>query len=352
MRGSFDPEFVVGEVSTNDKVLGIAGNSAACEQAVSEESSATSMNLCGSPVDFRLVEFDSVSSTNDLIKRAIDSGEDEGLVVRADSQDGGYGRYGRAWSSPKGGLYMSVLLDPASHIEDARELAAKLPTLSLLVSLSVRNAIVDEIGSGFSDKVKIKWPNDILFVDDKKRCDATSDDLDTISRPMFRKICGISLELHGGAVCIGIGINVDRSEEGDDGKDAQSEDAPRRNSPAFLSELVKNARPSDAAKVPNVTNSEDSAENVLITRLCNRVISHLAVDFSKWAIEPFACFKERYNSKLALNGLNVRIEDSKATVRTEGEVLGIDDRGCLLVRASDGSVECVSSGEAHVSLVK
>lgn len=279
------------------------------------------------PLVLRLVEFDSVSSTNDLIKQAIENGADEGLVVRADTQEGGYGRYGRAWSSPKGGLYMSVLLDPASHIEDTRESATKLPTLSLLTSLAVRDAIVDEMGEGFSEAIKIKWPNDILFVGD--------DD-----GSMFRKLCGISVEMHKGVICIGIGVNVDRSEEDEGARLDPPQDEPRRNSPAFLSELAAQAA------------LDDIGGRSFICRLCRKVADRLFADYAEWISLPFESFKERYNSKLALIGLNVRIEDSKATVRTEGEVLGIDDRGCLLVRTPDGSVECVSSGEAHVSLVQ
>lgn len=44
------------------------------------------------------------------MKRALEAGEPEGLALRARRQTGGYGRQGRAWASPEGGLYLSLLL--------------------------------------------------------------------------------------------------------------------------------------------------------------------------------------------------------------------------------------------------
>ena len=89
---------------------------------------------CISNVDgpsFRLRELAEVSSTNDVVKRALEAGEPEGLAVRACRQTGGYGRQGRTWTSPEGGLYLSLLLRP-------RVPSAQLPTLSLVAGLAVR----------------------------------------------------------------------------------------------------------------------------------------------------------------------------------------------------------------------
>lgn len=283
-------------------------------------------------VEFSLVEFGSVSSTNDLIKQAIENGSSEGLVVRAASQEGGYGRYGRSWSSPEGGLYMSVLLDPAKHSKDASVMATKLPTLSLLVSMAVRTAILDVIGNDFSSTVKIKWPNDIIY---------TSNSLMHGNSAMFQKICGISLEKHKHAICVGIGINVERphacSEKllsaQDTMSDASCAQNSKRNSPAYLLEMV-------------------SAENdISVEYLCNKVIQSLAKEYQTWLMHPFDCFTQEYACALALRGLYVRIENNRSAITTEGEVLGVDGQGCLLVKTQDGCLEHVSSGEAHVHLV-
>ena len=90
---------------------------------------------------FRLREFDEVTSTNEVVKHALEEGEPEGLAVRARCQSGGYGRQGRTWASPEGGLYLSLLLRP--HVPPAQ-----LPTLSLVAGLAVREAAVALAGEG------------------------------------------------------------------------------------------------------------------------------------------------------------------------------------------------------------
>ena len=79
---------------------------------------------------FRVESLEAVGSTNDEVKRALEAGEPEGLAVRARRQTGGYGRQGRAWASPEGGMYLSLLLRPDV-------LPAQLPTLSLVTGLAV-----------------------------------------------------------------------------------------------------------------------------------------------------------------------------------------------------------------------
>ena len=85
---------------------------------------------------FACESFETVTSTNDLIKRAIEEGQPEGLAVRGLRQTAGYGRQGRAWESPIGGMYQSFLLRPEVP-------PTQLPTLSLLVGLAVRRAVAD-----------------------------------------------------------------------------------------------------------------------------------------------------------------------------------------------------------------
>ena len=60
----------------------------------------------------KLTVLDEVTSTNEVVKNALREGKAEGLIVRARRQLSGYGRQGREWDSPEGGLYMSILLRP------------------------------------------------------------------------------------------------------------------------------------------------------------------------------------------------------------------------------------------------
>lgn len=126
---------------------------------------------------FHLALFDSVESTNLIVKQALSEGKTEGFVACALEQKGGYGRQGRIWQSPYGGLYVSVGLTPKRSLEE-------LPTLSLVVCLAVKQAL-EALGLG---PFAIKWPNDLLLSGEKQ--------------------CGISLENTRFGVCVGIGVNI------------------------------------------------------------------------------------------------------------------------------------------------
>ena len=106
---------------------------------------------------FRLQVLESVDSTNEVIKRAIEDGEPEGLAIRAYRQTGGYGRQGRAWKSPRGGMYESIRLRPEVEMRE-------LPTLALVVALAVRRALASLVVDDQARRICIKWPNDVVLV--------------------------------------------------------------------------------------------------------------------------------------------------------------------------------------------
>ncbi|MEE9174468.1 MAG: biotin--[acetyl-CoA-carboxylase] ligase [Thermoplasmata archaeon] len=95
----------------------------------------------------RVVRLDVVDSTNDEAKALIAEGAAPWTVVVAQKQLSGKGRFGRSWASPRGGLYVSVLLE---------EELDRLPILSLAASLAVAEAL--EI---WDLPIALKWPNDV-----------------------------------------------------------------------------------------------------------------------------------------------------------------------------------------------
>ena len=60
----------------------------------------------------RIKYFTELDSTNRLAKELAKSGAAEGLLVIAERQTAGRGRLGRSWSSPSGGIWLSLLLRP------------------------------------------------------------------------------------------------------------------------------------------------------------------------------------------------------------------------------------------------
>ena len=105
----------------------------------------------------KLTVLDEVTSTNEVVKNALREGKAEGLIVRARRQLSGYGRQGREWDSPEGGLYMSILLRPDVA-------GSGLATLSLVVGLSVQRALGQVAAPQFEDGIQVKWPNDVIYM--------------------------------------------------------------------------------------------------------------------------------------------------------------------------------------------
>jgi BirA family biotin operon repressor/biotin-[acetyl-CoA-carboxylase] ligase len=102
--------------------------------------------------------------------------------IAAKTQTAGRGRSGRAWVSPPGNLYATLLLrDPAPP--------ARAPELSFVAGLAVHDAILD-CAPGLRSRLALKWPNDLLGAG--------------------RKLAGILIEAEGldGALAVAVGIGV------------------------------------------------------------------------------------------------------------------------------------------------
>ncbi len=92
----------------------------------------------------------------DRLHQLAEQGAPAGTAVLAEAQTGARGSRGRAWHSPPGGLWLSVLYRPASP--GGAEL------MSLRLGLRAAGAL-EAAAPGLP--VMLKWPND-LFVSDRK----------------------------------------------------------------------------------------------------------------------------------------------------------------------------------------
>jgi BirA family biotin operon repressor/biotin-[acetyl-CoA-carboxylase] ligase len=89
-----------------------------------------------SRVATRVLFFERAGSTNDIAATLAGDASADGLAVIADTQTRGRGRLGRQWFSPPGsGLYVSLVLSPASGAVDP-ERATRLLTLMAGVALA------------------------------------------------------------------------------------------------------------------------------------------------------------------------------------------------------------------------
>lgn len=132
-------------------------------------------------MNFVILRFDTLASTNSEALEQAKRGADEGLCVIARQQTAGRGRHGRVWQSPPdSGLYFSVVLRPRID-------AKFFPLLTLMAAV----AVFDTLKKLYSFEPDIKWANDIM-VGGKKICGILAEAADTEKGP---------------AVILGIGIN-------------------------------------------------------------------------------------------------------------------------------------------------
>lgn len=245
---------------------------------------------------------DQVASTNSCIKELIVEGAPEGTVVMAKEQVGGYGRRGHAWVSPEGGLYLSILVRPRERVaaEDAAALMAKVPTLSLVTGLAVRQGLCRMLPEQAAEQIKVKWPNDVMVLRDG----------------VLAKLCGISLEGTPDALCLGVGVNV-----------LPPEGAERDDRCAYALDLAEGAE-------------------VTVSRAAHCVLGSFAEHYEAWLAQPFSSFLGGFEEANALAGCVVAVREGSEVI--EGSFAGVDEHGRMLLRQHDGAIRAIVSGEAHI----
>ena len=129
-----------------------------------------------------IIRLDKTESTNTYLKNLASEGCPSGTAVIAKIQTAGRGRYGKSFSSPEGGLYLS-------YLHNVEEIPEDLPVITEWTAVSVRRAIESVCGV----EADIKYINDLLY--------------------RGKKLCGILTELRERSIIVGIGINVNSRTE-------------------------------------------------------------------------------------------------------------------------------------------
>ncbi|MCD6327132.1 biotin--[acetyl-CoA-carboxylase] ligase [bacterium] len=246
------------------------------------------INQRGADLCFTVTKFDEVSSTSDVAKQLATKGASEGTVVVASAQSAGRGRRGRAWFSPRGGLYFTILLRPNVAPERLRLLAAAS-------ALAVFDAMAISVGR----RLLLKWPNDIYLEG--------------------KKVGGILIETKGSCARIdeafvGIGVNLQRPE--------MVIPPEVMNSALWLSDCASEA---------------PSREGLLAD-----ILRSFADRYKELLSSGAGAIAECYNRRLLLMGrkLNVRC-DGKALV---GICRGINEAGALMID-DNGKDVSITTGE-------
>lgn len=235
----------------------------------------------GHPVDYKLLQYPVLGSTNTHMINLLASGEpmDEFCVVMTEEQSAGRGQGSNRWSSRTGkNLTFSILLLPDIPASDHFY-------LNMCVSLGVMRAVATYTGGA-----QVKWPNDIYVSD--------------------RKICGILIEssIKGGHIIrsvAGIGINVNQDE---------------------FEEWVPN---------PTSVRLETGSETDIIAIL-DETVRYIAGYCSMMRGGQKAAILDEYHENMYLRGCKAIFEDADG--RFEGTIKGCTEGGLLEIERTDGSM--------------
>ena len=96
--------------------------------------------------------FDSLESTQNQALKMADDPTNNGSVIIAEKQTGGKGRSGRKWISPKGGIWLSLILYPKFDI-----------SITTLFPIASSLALSKSIEQVFKISPELKWPNDLTI---------------------------------------------------------------------------------------------------------------------------------------------------------------------------------------------
>ena len=240
------------------------------------------------PASFRLVTLERCASTNEEARLLAEQGAAEGTLVWAREQSAGRGRRGRTWRSPRGNLYLSLLLCPAVPLAEAA-------CLGMVAAVAVGEAL-----SGLLPphaEIRFKWPNDVLVGG--------------------RKLAGILLESGSTAadrlawLIVGIGVNIA-------------------------------SHPPDAA-FPATSLAAEGGVGSSVEAVLEAVSGSLARWLDAWRAHGFAPAREAWLARAWRRGetIELRLEDATLAGRFDG----LDPAGALLLALSDGTRRRISAGD-------
>jgi BirA family biotin operon repressor/biotin-[acetyl-CoA-carboxylase] ligase len=239
----------------------------------------------------RILHLEEIDSTNSfLLKDEILLGQD-GLVVYADRQTKGRGRFNRAWETGREGhLFCSLVIRPGLSFDE-------VSSLTLLIGLAVYR-VLDAFAI---ENLGIKWPNDVV-VNGKKLCGILCE-----ARKLSDEI----------VVVAGIGMNLCGDER------------------QFSADLRH--RVTTLEKVCRIPISrEQMLERVL------DAVDHILLEAQGHGMEHLFRQWERCASCL---GRDVRVEYSGGEYH--GSIHGLSRTGGLLVRTDSGEILHAVSGEVR-----
>jgi BirA family biotin operon repressor/biotin-[acetyl-CoA-carboxylase] ligase len=212
-----------------------------------------------------------------------------GTILIAEEQTGGVGRLGRAWFSPSGGIWTTIILKPTIPID-------KL----FFVTMSASIAVARTIRRMYDIGALIKWPNDIYIGD--------------------KKVSGILLELAAEAdqihYCL-LGIGIDA-----------------------------NIKPEDlqcSLQTPITSLNIEIGQDIDRAKFLATMLGEFERRYKLVEEGEYKAISREWKSLSLTLEKRVRITTPRRTF--EGEAIDLDEYGALIIKKDNGKIERILSGD-------
>ena len=241
--------------------------------------------------------FDTLDSTQNQALKMAGEAINNGSVIVASTQTGGKGRDGRKWISPKGGIWISIILQPKFDIS--------IMTLFPIASSLALSIAIEKL---FSISPELKWPND-LTINGKK---------------LAGMLVDASLESNRiENLVLGVGINFDVNVKQIEKSLKQT---PNFYGVASLSEQKKKVKPIQLVQTFLV--ELEKIYESLNARQTKKIISE-------------------WTSRSSTIGKNVELNTDGAKIK--GKAIKIDDDGALVVLENNKHQRVIAGDIVHLS---
>ncbi len=227
-----------------------------------------------------------------------------GTVIIAERQRRGKGRIDeRKWISPKGGIWLSIILKPKIRV-------TQTTLLPIIAALAVGDAIKEKTRLNS----RLKWPNDIMIQDKKVSGIVVDTSIDAKT-------------INYAVIGVGINANIDA---------------------AKLSSYVSRSRGGINSKCFGITSlkNELSGKNVNIIVIMQSFLEKLEYYYFQLEKEGSKKIITKLKERSETVGNSVLVKQDKETF--EGVAIDVDTDGILLVKTPEGNINEVASGEIIV----
>lgn len=239
----------------------------------------------------KIYYFDKIDSTQNFALELAQKPHENGSLVIAERQTHGRGRLNRRWVSPKGGIWMSILLKP-NFESSYTSLFPMVTSLALAVSIEKTLKI----------KTELKWPNDLTI--------------------KGKKIAGILIDASIESnkidyIIIGIGINF-------------------KIKPEIVTKSIKSQRNY------GITTLIKKDQNANPIELVQQFLFELEQSYNRVVSDSIGQIRKEWSKRSSTIGKNITATTTTGILK--GKAIGIDKTGALLL-SNKGKVQRLLAGD-------